>query len=1459
MPLFLVVSHDEQSVEQKIRELEERFSDLVDQAYETLLERKVDKNVRSFRSIFLSLNVSRKYLHQKFIQDNLKIDEETTFDDLWTKLAFYWNFLNFDLLEHVINKFRIENLKQKMESYKDELQSFRKATRLCVFVNCWPLNGEMPPETEFQEFVTKIKLDWENCTLEDIETKKRVFIRRFLLPEYALQPGEIKKGCIAITWLVPATFVNALQKDINGTSSEFFKKERIITITIDGQVCYPTPTRNLVEYPQEHYTSQSMGKLQLLGKHPAHTQLDAQSSKHKKISHTSEILPVGFEKIWPGTSEEEPHRMTLAEEIPSGQSTSMVPSEKIQVHGKQPAYTQLETRHQELCTSESGGTKPRSGPTRSHNVEDQVQYFEKKFHSLKDKSYQEVSRKMEPSDFISRVTVLTQHRSFIEEKLSNIQPPVTFENIWSILNLYWDFLNYEFLEHVIEIFGSEDLKQQMRHYVEELSSFKQTTQLCDFIKSWLHRDDGPPEHTLKKMVVKMRLKWYLCTLQDMESFKNAVVDKFSLKSYDILFQKAEGEGVYVTWFPLEVYETLLQTAELEGRDVCITWLTSSSIATLLQQNMANIETEFFKKHNVDAVTIDGQDVYLSPVKRYSCYLRELYNSERRPVGIGPPTPAEKLLPFKLARIEKKKVSIDEFTKRYLRGDMDDVGVLGTVFYKKTPIKFEEVGKLSSHHQQNLVLIEGAPGVGKTTFSWEFCRKWSRGDILQDHSLLLLLPLRDNNLKEAKTLSDLFHHPNSELQQAVVQEVTSNQGQGVAVWLEAWDELDYDPQGKASVFLDLIHGRVLPLATVFVTSRPWASEHIRENCGHRISQHVEVLTSAKDQIEYYISKAEAEAQPSSFAAKFTDFLSSNPVIRAAMYTPVTAKMAAEVFSWSQHTESPPPTTTTELFTAFTLKTLVDHLSTHPVYHKQQLKVITFSDLPTDVYKQFQGLCRMAYEGILNRQQLVFSAAHLPTGFAPLGLIQEVPQLYTEGRASSYHFIHLTLQEFLAAIHISQLPAHEQTRLFQEHVNSGHFKMTMRFLGGCTKLANIPPDVTRRLMKSVELTHSQLLEAKGILVPTMTLHSDEMARKFLERENAKLTYFHFLFEAKDISMTTRTLGSDEMVVRSHYSWTPLDYYVTGHAISHSNCPWRLNFYQKSIDDEMFELFCQGCAAPGGTVCRGHISHAYFSCNDLTSKSIQSFVNIPPHILQDMRVLDLEDNKLDGSACDLLAKAVPSLSRLEHLQLACNPIGSGGAVEVIKALCGSGVKWLYLYNTGIGEPDCEALCELLKSSHSLQELYIFRNNLSSKSVASIITGLSHNSSLTFLNISNSHFSMVNVVTLASVLRDQCTLTWLVLRDCHISGQGASELAAALCKNSTLNYLYLNHNPIGVEGASSMSDMLQHNTSLEELWLHDDSVGEEGVHRLINSLKHNQTLRQLWLPEKYKSETSDHRIRWL
>ena len=1106
-------------------------------------------------------------------------------------------------------------------------------------------------------------------------------------------------------------------------------------------------------------------------------------------------------------------------------------------------------------------------------VEYQVQYFENRFGDLVDKACREV-KKIDLHILFSRVTYLPvsvrrQHQSFIEEKLTNIPPPETFAKIWSILNLYWDFLNYGLLEHVINQCGSEDLKQQMQNYILELSVFKQTTRLCDFIESWPCRDDGPPEDRLKKVVVKMNHEWSQCTLQDVESFKKALVHKFFLPEFDMLLQKAE-RGC-----------------------VCVTWLTSSSIATLLQQNLANIETEFFKKHDISTMTIEPQESEKPSVgtlheklhsfqpgtSEVETLIKETHRmrlaeeivseiststvpSEKIQLGIdpgdtqkAPPSYLKKMLhPLPYRSPSKHLTTLQQTPSEKIQFGIDpgDTQKAPPSYLKKKlhPLPYISPYKHFTTLQQTpseKIQLGIDPGDTQKAPPSYLKKKLHPLPYISPSKHLTTLqqtpyiPVTAPGRFKTSTPAGTYSVPKFTTPKSSYPRSSSEGGLDPLVW--------YDPATPAEMY-------------------------VRDKCMDEIPPHVKLLPS----VEQYLNKPEVEADPF-LPTTYTDYLSSTPTIRAALYTTFNAKMAAEVFTWSQHTQSPPPTTMTELFTAFTLKTLVDHLSAHPVYHKQQLKVTTFSDLPTDVYKHFQGLCRMAYEGTLNRQQLVFSAAHLPTGFAPLGLMQEVPQLYTEGRGSSYHFIHLTLQEYLAAVHISQLPVHEQTRLFHKHVNSGHFKLTMRFLAGLTKLANIPPDITR---------------------------------------STELNYFHFLFEAKDISMTTRTLGSDEMVVRSHYSWTPLDYYVTGHVISHSNCSWRLNFWNCSIGDEKFELFCQGCAAPGGTGCRGHISDAKLNINHITSKSIQSFVNIPPHILQNMRVLRLSSNKLDGRACDLLARVVPSMTRLEDLQLGWNPIGRGGAVEVIKALCGSGVKQLLLNSTEIGGTDCESLCELLKSIHSLQHLDIEYNNLSSESVASIITGLSRSSSLALLNISNSHFSMANVDSLASVLKDhsKSTLTKLVLHDCHISSEGAVEpaaalwnnstiqhldlsdnpigehvegvtavakmlvenktltgldlrychissegaakLAAALCKNTTLKHLDLDYNPIGVKGASSMSDMLQHNTSLEELYLCDDSVAEEGVHQLINSLKHNQTLRRLRLPGRYKSETSDHRISW-
>ena len=298
-----------------------------------------------------------------------------------------------------------------------------------------------------------------------------------------------------------------------------------------------------------------------------------------------------------------------------------------------------------------------------HTVEDQVQYFKNKFGLLVDKACQELIGKTEPCVFLSIVAYLsthTQHQSFIEEKLTNIPPPVIFVKIWCILNLHWDFLNYELLKHVINTYGSLELKKEMLNYVHELSTFKQQNQLSDSIKSSPCRDEGPPEGYPKLVVVKLN-ESSQCKLEDVES---AIVHKFFPPESDILLQK----------------DTRVS--------FCIC-LTSPSNATHLQQNLTNIEAEFFKKHGIDAVTIDGQDICLTIVEKYGEDLKKLYSSEQCPMGIGPLTPAKELLPFDLARIEKDKLK---------------VGV------DKSPINIEEVGKISSS-QPKLILI-------KVLLGWE---------------------------------------------------------------------------------------------------------------------------------------------------------------------------------------------------------------------------------------------------------------------------------------------------------------------------------------------------------------------------------------------------------------------------------------------------------------------------------------------------------------------------------------------------------------------------------------------------------------------------------------------------------------------------------------------------------------------------------------------------------------------
>ena len=805
-----------------------------------------------------------------------------------------------------------------------------------------------------------------------------------------------------------------------------------------------------------------------------------------------------------------------------------------------------------------------------------------------------------------------EHQDFLTRELNNLTTS-TVDEIWGKLCGYWNYLNYTLLENLIKNLGSKDpeLIHKMESYLQLHKIFLQHTRVCDFAKH-CPVTTQKVKTELKDFVIRLDLDWDKCTLEEVDNRADHIMRKFHLPKFLMNLKEITCGSILITWSLPAVLASRVRS-ELE-----ITYMTS-----------------FKMKHGVLSITIDDQECKYSEVKHYSAYLKDLYSHNPNKT-------------FKLVAIEMEigyAFLMDKFTRATIRGNHDDV------VYTKHHMEEDEIGCLDP--PPRLILIEGAPGMGKTTFSRQLCYKWSQGQRLSKHKLLVLLPLRDKGVRSAKNVSDLFPHP--QLQQAIAEKVEGSGGEGVALWLEGWDELKEGLRKKSSFFLDFLHGRVLPKATIIITSRPWATKNIRESASVKVDQHIEIITTPDTELQRVL---EERIKPDS-RAKFLDYMKHNLMMKAAMHTPVTANIVADVFQWCGDTESPLPTTMTELYTALICMLLTEHTHSKPIR--------SLDEVPEDV----KNLCRLAWQGLVEQQKLTFSSDEV--GEKTLGLTRAVKELYggKDGQLS-YHFIHLTLQEFLSAYHITQLPPDKQEQIIREHIDTGHLTMTVRFFFGLTKPNTL----------------------------TSSLISHHISSQF---DSESSNVFHWLFETGE----GKPDGSGRRVhVRSTFSWSPLDYYVLGHAISQCNFSWWLYISDTSMGDEGIEMLCKGMSASTDNTCAGKITRADFSGNNITSEGVKWLHNIPPETLQQLECLELGFNEIDRSGLIAFSQVIPKLTMLQDLSLGWNPISEGGAVKVLRSLP---LKTLDLRRTGRGEQDSVPLVQLI-GDNVLETLKISGNLLPS-----------------------------------------------------------------------------------------------------------------------------------------------------
>ena len=1049
----------------------------------------------------------------------------------------------------------------------------------------------------------------------------------------------------------------------------------------------------------------------------------------------------------------------------------------------------------------------------------------------------------------------------------------TVLEVWVKLSPYLNFLNYEILQHILLNFSDDNLQREMEEYESLMEEFFQETKLCDFLDCWPVRGKTPPVDQLCDFVVKHKKDWNTCTLHDLDLLEKSLARKLFLPTFAVLLRDASPGCISVT-FSIPV-----------------------SLADQLQSAVRGTQLKEFVDMEIETITVDGVVCYEAPLLQYTTVLKQLYTSRSllQPLSDSKPKP---LLPFRLARIEKQSLSpsdMDRFTRESLRGDMDDV------VYKKKAMELSELGEIRDSSQPQVVLIEGAPGVGKTTFAWHQCRQWAEGELLQAYSIVLLLPLRDNNIRQISSLPDLFRHSRGQVREEVSRRVAESGGAGCLIWLEAWDELPADLRSH-SLFTELIRGIQLPAATIFITSRPWATGGLLETVGDRVSQHTELLALAKEEVENEIRAmiVAIHSQTSSDSGvDFLEFIESNPMIRAAMYTPVSAAIVEQVFKSAPHN---PPTTVTGLYSAYVLMRLKQYLSKHLEYSDMNMKVRTLADLPERVLGDLQQLCRLAYEGV-SQQMIVFSS--VPEGVSTLGLLQTVPQVYDEGEDRvSYNFLHYTVQEYLAALHLSHLQPQQlmtlidtkclrmvKTEYGREYYEATQLKTTFQFLAGITKLGPFPVDFL-----------SDLLEKDGA------------------------TMYRWLYESQNQSLLTSVLGSGERKLSLSYSATITDYFAAGYCLAHSYCRWNVNFNVISVDDVSMEFLSKGCNHHiPETGISSQLVSASFMDGSITAEGVGHFLTIPNSLLQHIQHLDLTDNKLDRRGCELLAEGVQRMPCLEKLDLIGNSdIGCGGAVQLMSSLHSNKLRELSMARTGISDPDFECLASYIHSTTSLEELWIGMNEISVESINSlckalsanssmrrlylwrshlttshcvclgqllrhpvhcqiekldldgcclasdgvgeVMSGLSHNHTLRKLNLNGNQIGSEGTVAIATMLKTNRSLERLHLEWCGIGSSGGVELGAALERNKTLRHLNLSFNVVGDDGVRGLCVGLENNSSLEELWLrNDESLGEEGVSLLLKCLeKKNTSLKTLWLPEEFKRYISSELksrlyIRWL
>ena len=753
----------------------------------------------------------------------------------------------------------------------------------------------------------------------------------------------------------------------------------------------------------------------------------------------------------------------------------------------------------------------------------------------------------------------------------------------------------------------------------------------------------------------------------------------------------------------------------------------------------------------------------------------------------PPAPGKKYI--NLAIIHSGSASLSEayeMTSAKLHCNID------LILKKKESITIDQILSTEGSQVVKCILVEGAPGVGKSTFAWELCRNWDK--LPKMFSLVILIHLRDKRAKSAEQLEDILYHRNSELRRAVAKDIEDTDGEDVLFIFDGFDELPSSQRDVGSLFTDIINGLYLPQATVIVTSRPSVTAELISRCKPQISKHVEILGFTEKNVKEYAKSVFTASQ----LHDFLEYIYSSPILLSMMYVPINTVIVAEIYRQNINSNQLIPRTMTQLYDSLTHALLRRHMVDKGMLKDTCRIPQTLQALPGSLYETFRKLCKLSYDGIYG-QKLTWN--ELSDDFEDLGLMSKESSLHVEtGCEVSFSFLHLTLQEYLAAFHISLLPLDAQVLIFDECGQLPHFHVVWRFLAGLTGFCKIG-------WTTVWLKYQE--EAPGWLNAAYCLQP---------------LYVHCLYEAQDVSAALQCGTEETNVGFLPNTISPFDCFALSNCIAHSVCTWTLDFISAGITCDELRMFVNGLNAQ--SIIKGRIHALKVGRNHMGLEGIEILSTMPNTLLESIPVLKFYSCDLDDKACDALGNFVPLLKNLTEFDIGENPVKPSGCVKLLQSLY-THSKYLQLLDIAsvtLGPSDIKMVSKLINPHHgTLETLKIGDEGVTSDCNRLILTAVLGPSSLRELDIRGCDL-LPHVNVFQDQLKCNKNLEKMQFMWCKMGRDVAVSIADCLAENKILRTLRIRHPSVGVysEGASAIAKMIQVNPYLHELVLVDDSVNE-------------------------------------